>query len=160
MTKRYFQAMEYEAEQRQTAATPGPEAVATPPPGIIAAVCPPGWRRDPMNGWPVMPCLGKLLFPCAPEGVPGVTDVSKAVSRLRLWVSAHSKAEPFDVIDDAVDLIGGVLLDAAMAKKRGGDGLSQNTEVRLSSLVESMLRTCGTVRIRRTAGGWEEVADA
>lgn len=105
-----------------------------------------------------MPCLGKLLFPCELDEIPGVMDVGDAATRLRSWLSAHSKAEPFDVVDDAVDLIVGVLLDAAMAKKRGGEGLSQNTEVRLSALVESMLRTCGEVRIRKTAsGGWEEV---
>lgn len=127
------------------------------PPGIVAAVCPPGWRRDPLNGRPVMPCLGKLLFPCALGEIPGVMDVSEATSRFRSWLSAHSKAEPFDVVDDAVDLIGGVLLDAAMAKKRGGEGLSQNTEVRLSALVQSILRTCGEVRIVKTGAGWEEV---
>lgn len=148
MTKRYLQAMEYAAEQRQTAATPGQEAVATPPPGTLAARCPPGWRRDPMTGRPVMPCLGKLLFPCAPDEVPTFGDIVFQLKRV--W--------PGD--GDVFYLAYAVLTSAAGAKRRRGECMQLCDESAVSNAVDAALRAQGTVRIRRTAGGWEEVADA
>ena len=119
-------------------------------PGILAAVCPPGWRRDPLTGRPVMPCLGRLLFPCAPEEVPTHLEVRRQLHEL----FDYTDAKPCWVL-----LIGAIIGDARDNRRRGGDGLSQDTEKYLSDCIDEVLRFRGTVRIRRTAGGWEEVGD-
>ena len=119
------------------------------PPGIIAARCPPGWRRDPLTGRPVMPCLGKLLFPCAPEEIPTHLEVRRQLHEL------------FDYTDSVkpcwVNLLGAIIGDARLDKLDGGPGLSQDTERYLADCIDEVLRFRGTVRIRRTAAGWEEV---
>jgi len=119
---------------------------------ILAARCPPGWRRDPMTGRPVMPCLGRLLFPCAPEEIPTHMEIRRQLGAM------------FDYTESIkpcwVHLIGALLGDARAAKLHGGPGLGQNTEKHLADCIDEVLRFRGTVRIRRTAGGWEEVPDA
>jgi len=120
---------------------------------ILAARCPPGWRRDPLTGRPVMPCLGKLLFPCAPDEVPTYVEVRKNIQEL--WDYTDSLKPCW------VSLVGAVIGDARESRRRGGDGLSLDTEKYLADCIDEVLRFRGTVRIRRTAAGWEElVADA
>ena len=119
---------------------------------ILAARCPPGWRRDPGTGRPVMPCLGRLLFPCAPEDVPTHVEVRKNVQEL--WDYTESLKPCW------VNLIGAIIGDARSAKVCDGPGLPQDTEKYLADCIDEILRFKGTVRIRRTAGGWEEVPDA
>ena len=130
-----------------------PETTTEIQPGMLAARCPPGWRRDPMTGRPVMPCLGKLLFPCAPEEVPTYLEIRRQLHEL------------FDYTDSVkpcwVSLIGAVLHDAKWHKANRRPGLSQDTEKYLSDCIDEVLRFRGTVRIVRTGEGWEEAeADA
>jgi len=120
------------------------------PQGILAARCPPGWRRDPLTGRPVMPCLGKLLFPCAPDEIPTHFDVRSNLQEL--WYYTDSLKSCW------AHLIGAVIGDARINKMAGRDGLSQDTEKYLADCIDEVLRTCrGTVRIVKTAAGWEEV---
>ena len=116
---------------------------------IIAARCPPGWRRDPMTGRPVMPCLGRLFFRCEPDEVPTHMEVRRNIQEL--WDYTDSLKPCW------VNLIGAVIGDARADKLEGGPGLSQDTERYLADCIDEVLRFRGTVRIRRTAGGWEEV---
>lgn len=118
------------------------------PPGILAARCPPGWRRDPMTGRPVMPCIGKLLFPCKPHELPPYSEIRRQLHELFDYTSAKPCW---------VSLIGAVLGDARWHKANGRPGLSQDTEKYLADCIDEVLRFRGTVRLRRTAGGWEEV---
>ena len=118
---------------------------------ILAARCPPGWRRDPLTGRPVMPCLGRLLFPCLLEGVPTHLEVRQNLQEL--WDYTDSLKPCW------VNLIGAIIGDARYHKASGRNGLSQDTEKYLSDCIDEVLRFRGTVRIRRTAAGWEEVGD-
>ena len=119
-----------------------------PPPGVLAARCPPGWRRDPMTGRPMMPCLGKLLFPCEPHGLPPYSEIRRQLHEL----FDYTHAKPC-----WVSLIGAVLGDARWHKANGRPGLSQDTEKYLSDCIDEVLRFRGQVRIRKTDSGWEEV---
>jgi len=115
---------------------------------ILAARCPPGWRRDPLTGRPVMPCLGKLLFPCEPDEVPNYGEIAGTCDDAELSGTVAS-------------LVVILLVNAARAKRRHGECLDQYDERVVSDVVDAALREQGTVRIRRTAAGWEElVADA
>jgi len=114
---------------------------------ILAARCPAGWRRDPLTGRPVMPCLGRLLFPCAPHEVPTAAEIAGNCQDARLS----------GIVDELVCIL---LINAAMAKHRHGECLDLLDERVVSDVVDAALREHGTVRIRRTAGGWEEVPDA
>ena len=116
-------------------------------PGILAAVCPPGWRRDPMTGRPVMPCLGKLLFPCAPSEVPTRSEITKQV-----W---QVKFEPL-----IEPLVMSVLHSAELAKRKHGACMHLSDERAVSLAVDAALRSQGEVRIVKTAAGWEEVGDS
>lgn len=125
------------------------ETTTETPPGILAARCPPGWKRDPLTGRPVMPCLGKLLFPCAPDEVP--THAAVRAQVYQLWDGAGA------VNPCWLHLLGAIIGDARSAKVCDMPGLSQDTEKYLSDCIDEVLRFRGTVRIVRTAAGWEEV---
>lgn len=113
---------------------------------ILAARCPPGWRRDPLTGRPVMPCLGRLLFPCEPSEVPDGRDI--------LSQCGESGLDGY-----ALALVQVLLVNAARAKQRHGECLDLVDERVVSDVVDAALREQDTVRIRRTAGGWEEVGN-
>lgn len=123
-------------------------ATPLPPEGILAAWCPPGWRRD-SRGRPVMPATGKLLFPCDPEDVPGVADVAQQVR-------AMVEGDPAYHTDPLLSLVWAVLSDAATQKRKGGKGLSQDVDVALSASIDAICRRRGTVRIVREGNGWRE----
>jgi hypothetical protein len=119
---------------------------------ILAAFCPPGWRRSPLDGRPVMPCLGKLLFPCEPGELPTIGDMMQQVDEL------HGYA---DFLNPCwISLIQAVLADAIHNRRRGREGLSQAAEAVLSQCIDAVLRSRGEVRIRKTRRGeWEEVTN-
>ena len=111
---------------------------------IFAARCPPGWRRDPLTGRPVMPCLGRLLFPCEPSEVPTTAEIADACYDAGLSGTVASLVEI-------------LLANAARSKRRHGECLDHYDERVVSDVVDAALRAQGTVRIVRTAAGWEEV---
>jgi hypothetical protein len=125
-------------------------ACSEPADTILAAVCPPGWRRSPLDGRPVMPGLGRLLFPCEPGELPTIGDMMQQVNEMYdyteslkpCWV-AHIQA---------------VIADAIHNRRHGREGLSQVMEHALSQCIDNVLRFRGEVRIRKTVRGeWEEV---
>ena len=121
---------------------------------ILAARCPPGWRRDQLTGRPVMPCLGRLLFPCEPDEVPEAVDITR---------QCKSLFDDFPVRgaqDDVILLLQALLINAARAKHDHGRCLDLIDDRVVCAAVDNVLRSQLTVRIRRTAGGWEEVPDA
>ena len=128
---------------------------ADPPPadeGILAARCPPGWRRSPLDGRPVMPLVGRLLFPGDADGLPTLGDMQRQMGELYDYTESMRPCW--------VSLIQAVIGDAMFNKRHGREGLSQATEYALSECIDTVLRFRGQVRIRRTAaGGWEEVAN-
>ncbi len=126
-----------------------------PPPvddTILAAVCPPGWRRSPLDGRPVMPCLGKLLFPCEMDDVPTMGDVQRQMNELYDYN---------DLLNPCLwSLIRALIEDAIYNRLRGREGLSQVMEHALSQCIDAVLRFRGEVRIRKTTtGNWEEVTN-
>ena len=132
-------------------------------PTILAARCPPGWRRSPLDGRPVMPLVGRLLFPGDADGLPTLGDMQRQMGQLydylherRLWDDDFTEF----MRPCWVSLIQAVIGDAMFNKRHGREGLSQATEYALSECIDTVLRFRGQVRIRRTAaGGWEEVAN-
>jgi hypothetical protein len=119
---------------------------------ILAAACPPGWRRSPLDGRPVMPLLGWLLFPGDAYVLPTLGDAQRQVNAL------------YDYTDSLkpcwVALIQAVIVDALHNCRRGREGLSQVTEYALSECIDAVLRSRGEVRIRKTPrGNWEEVTN-
>jgi hypothetical protein len=131
-----------------------PQAAPTPPVDdtILAAACPAGWRRSPLDGRPVMPCLGKLLFPCEMDDVPTMGDVQRQMNALYGYT---------DLLNPCLwSLIGTVIEDAIYNRLRGREGLSQVMEHALSQCIDAVLRSRGEVRIRKTRRGeWEEVGN-
>ncbi len=127
------------------------KGIVPPPPvddTILAAVCPPGWRRSPLDGRPVMPCLGKLLFPCEPDELPTIGEMMQQVNEIYDYTVSLIQ----------VSLIQVVIADAIHNRRHGREGLSQATEAALSECIDAVLRSRGEVRIRKTTTGkWEEV---
>lgn len=118
--------------------------------GILAAVCPPGWRRSPLDGRPVMPLVGRMLFPGDEDTLPTLGDMQRQMGELYDYTESMKPCW--------VSLIQAVIGDAMANRRHGREGLSQATEVALSNCIDAVLRFRGEVRIRRTAaGGWEEV---
>jgi hypothetical protein len=129
-----------------------PQAAPTPPVDdtILAAVCPPGWRRSPLDGRPVMPCLGKLLFPCEPGELPTIGEMQRQMNEMYDYTQSLRPCW--------VHLIRSVIGDAMYHKRNGREGLSQSTEAALSECIDTVLRSRGEVMIRKTRRGeWEEV---
>ena len=110
-------------------------------PGILAAWCPDGWRRDPLNGQPVMPCLGKLLFPCEPDEVPTSAEMRRQCCEAGLE-------------GVVMDLVFVVLSSAATAKLNHNKCMDLLDERAVSRAVDEALRRRGTVRIVRESNGW------
>ena len=110
---------------------------------ILAAVCPPGWRRDAMNGQPVMPCLGKLLFPCEPDEVPTSAEMRRQCCEAGLE-------------GVVMDLVFVVLLSAATVKLNHNESMDLIDERAVSRAVDEALRRRGVVRIVREGNGWRE----
>jgi hypothetical protein len=119
-----------------------------PPPRILAAWCPPGWRRDPMTGKPIMPCIGKLLFPGG--DVPSIMTVLQQCREI---------APPDDppIYRHALLLAEFVLVGAVNQRRCGTGGLDQADEVAIAWIVDDLCRLRGTVRIERRGGEWVEV---
>ncbi len=116
---------------------------------ILAARCPPGWRRSPLDGRPVMPLVGRLLFPGDADGLPTMGDMQRQMHEL--WDYTESLKPCW------VSLIQAVIGDALHNRRHGREGLSQATEVALSECIDVVLRFRGEVRIRKTKFGvWEE----
>ncbi len=136
-------------------AIPVPPRPADPPPvdaGILAAICPPGWRRSPNDGRPVMPLVGRLLFPGDADGLPTLGDMQRQMNELYDYTESLKPCW--------VSLIQCVIGDAMHNRRNGREGLSQATEHALSQCIDAVLRFRGEVRIRKTAtGGWKEVGD-
>ena len=127
--------------------------IVPPPPvddTILAAVCPPGWWRSPLDGRPVMPCVGKLLFPCEPGELPTIGDMMQQMNALYDYTDSLNPCW--------VSLIQAVIADAIHNRRQGREGLSQATEWLLSQCIDEVLRCRGRARIRKTTTGkWEEV---
>jgi hypothetical protein len=101
--------------------------------------------------------MEKLLFPS--DEIPSERDLALEVRALKLCFNKYCNYDAFGVIDQAVNLMFAVLVDAAAAKQKGGEGLSKSTKTWLLELVACMLRACGIVRIEKRDGEWVEVAD-
>ena len=130
--------------------TTPPMSETTPPVDdtILAAACPPGWRRSPLDGRPVMPGLGSLLFPCETDELPTIGDMQRQMNALYGYAESLKR----------MALIQAVIGDALHNKRNGREGLSQSTEAALSECIDAVLRFRGEVRIRKTPRGeWEEV---
>lgn len=121
---------------------------------IPAARCPPGWRRDPMTGRPVMPCLGRLLFPCEPSEVPHAVDISQQCQEIFGDFPVPA------AVGDVILLLQTLLMNAAKAKRDHGTCLDLIDDRIVCNAVDNVLRSQSTVRVVKTAAGWEEVPDA
>ena len=120
--------------------------------GILAAICPPGWKRSPLDGRPVMPLVGRLLFPGDADGLPTLGDMQRQMGQLYDYTESMRPCW--------VSLIQAVIGDAMVTRRNGRDGLSQATEHALSECIDEVLRFRGEVRIRKTKfGEWEEVTN-
>ncbi len=118
--------------------------------GILAARCPPGWRRSLNDGRPVMPLVGRLLFPGDADALPTLGEMQQQMNELYDYTESMKPCW--------VSLIQCVIGDAMANRRNGREGLSQATEHALSNCIDTVLRFRGEVRIRKTAaGGWEEV---
>ena len=143
-----------------------PPRPADPPPvdeGILAAICPPGWWRSPLDGRPVMPLVGRLLFPGDADGLPTLGDMQRQMGQLYDYLHERRLRDD-DFIEFMrpcwVSLIQAVIGDAMVNRRNGRDGLSQATEHALSECIDEVLRFRGEVRIRKTKfGEWEEVTN-
>ncbi len=118
-------------------------------PTILAARCPPGWRRSPLDGRPVMPLVGRLLFPGDADALPTMGDMQRQMNELYDYTESLRPCW--------VSLVQAVIWDAMFHRRHGREGLSQATEHALSNCIDTVLRFRGEVRIRKTAAGWEEV---
>jgi hypothetical protein len=129
--------------------------IVSPPPvddTILAAACPPGWRRSPLDGRPVMPWLGRLLFPGEPVELPMIGDMLHHMNALYDYTDSINPCW--------ISLIQDVIADAIHNRRHGREGLSQATEAVLSQCIDAVLRSRGEVRIRKTPrGNWEEVTN-
>jgi hypothetical protein len=120
-----------------------------PLPGILAAWCPPGWRRDPGTGTPVMPCVGRLLFPG--NRVPLMSDITRQCREI------HPPNGSPAIHRHALALAEYVLIGAVVRRNNGAGGLDQADEVAIARIVDDLCRLRGEVRIEKRGGEWVEV---